>query len=163
MPTIIQLDGGKRQLNRDLLAVFSEGFQIECFAHGGPLARLPKRRVGGVVRRVETRGRDQLMQVLAEGLGARVTKNALRGRVPKGYPAFGSIIRMASCAESVMVRRRASLACASRHGFPQLGCVPFDAPFQKGLGVAKFFLRAGKLVEAPQLHRAPVAQPAESR
>ena len=41
------------------------------------------------MRRVETRGRNQLVQVLPESFSARVAENALGGWVPIGHPAFG--------------------------------------------------------------------------
>ena len=88
MPAALDLDGGQRERDRDLHAVFSERPHLVRLAQGGPLARTLERGEGGAVRLAVRWRRDELMQRLAECLGARVPEYPRGCRVPIRHPAF---------------------------------------------------------------------------
>ena len=88
VPATIDLDGGKRHLDRDFPAVLSPGLQVQRFAYCGTLAGLPKSGKGGMVCGSVTLWHDERMQILTDGFLARVAENTLGRRVPIGDEAL---------------------------------------------------------------------------
>ena len=93
VPTALEPDGGQRQGNIDLPAVFSEGLKFQRLSHGRPLSGAHEFRESGVVGFVIALRGDEVVQIPAERFSLGVAEDAFGGGRSKricGLPDLSS-------------------------------------------------------------------------